>query len=636
MKYYVEFPIKLDCGLNCFYCFNKDRFSPDYINNLKIVPDAEGRGFTLDQWNLFRETHLSDASEIIVYLCGGEPFFGDNKGLVVEFLERTSMEKVELQTAGLQSPDDYAILEPFKSRMHRIGLTFHRKVIGGDGALVDKFEKTVMMLKGRGFNVYVKELLFSDEKQNILRNKKKWMEAGVPFKIQDYKGDFGGRGHKESYINSDFGLIDDEFLKKGLFCSCKKGYKSFIVRGHRAVSCMYSGDIIACWHDYKVIGNIQRNEFVKDYRVYMKGKKPYEVMLVGGPSLRKPEVAKMKGAMTVSGPMRADKLGHILPHEHIIMKFPDFQTEHPLYPEIAGERVSAGILGKIRRHVWSCRDNCRLDEKDVAVDDLLSFKANGGGTIVDVTTLGLGRDVAAVKEIAERAGVNVIVGTGYYIGGTHPDMRRLSAQEIEGWMFKEISEGINGTGVKAGVIGEIGTSSVVTPDEEKVLRAGLRVHRRTGAPVSIHQYGGIKRVHAIIREEGVDPRNVILCHMCMCCSEDERIWAADQGYYVELDGFGNEFYLDHMTGRIVHDSDRMEMVRKFVDRGFLKQLLVSQDTAFKIMLKKYGGWGYEHIITNIRPFMLRGGFDPRHVNAIIYENPAEVFGYLGYDEPVLR
>jgi phosphotriesterase-related protein len=339
----------------------------------------------------------------------------------------------------------------------------------------------------------------------------------------------------------------------------------------------------------------------------------------------------MKNAMTVSGPVPANMLGHILPHEHIIMKFPDYQTTSPIYPEISKEKVSVVILDKIRRDIWSCVDNCQLDEKDVAVEDLLSFKKNGGGTIVDATTLGLGRNIPAIKEISEKSGVNIIVGTGYYVGITHPrELIYLSEKDIEERMLKEVQEEIEDTGVRAGMVGEIGTSALVTPQEEKVLRASLRVHVKTGLPVSIHQFGGVglKQIHSIVKEEEVETCHVILCHMCMRCSQEERAWAADQGYCVEIDGFGNEFHVNPRVEKIIYDKDRVGMVRNLIERGFLKQVLISQDTAFKIMLKKYGGKGYEHVILNVGPLMLQNGITSDQIQTLLYQNPASTFGCL--------
>jgi Predicted metal-dependent hydrolase with the TIM-barrel fold len=337
----------------------------------------------------------------------------------------------------------------------------------------------------------------------------------------------------------------------------------------------------------------------------------------------------MKKAMTVLGPIEGKKLGHVLPHEHILMKFPESNGKH-MYPELADKKVAMEFLGKIRRDIWSCRDNLVLDDANAAREEVTSFRQKGGGTIVDVTTIGLSRNIKAIRKIAEDTGVNIIAGTGYYSHTGHPEeVGKLSIEELATVMFKEIREGIEDTGVKAGIIGEIGVSTPIHPQEEKVLRAAARTHKRTGAPLSIHQFGGgtLDEIDEILAEEEVEPAGVILCHMCSASGE-QRLWAAEKGYYVEIDGFGNEYYSDALAGIIQRDPDRIQMVRELCEKGYVKRVLVSNDVALKILTKKYGGWGYEHIIANIKPFMLRSGVPAKAVDSIIYYNPARAVAYL--------
>jgi phosphotriesterase-related protein len=262
--------------------------------------------------------------------------------------------------------------------------------------------------------------------------------------------------------------------------------------------------------------------------------------------------------------------------------------------------------------------------------EVASFKTHGGGTIVDVTTIGLNRNVRGVAEISRQTGVHIVAGTGYYIQAGHPaEVAALSVDALADRMAREIQAGIEGTGMRAGIIGELGISSPVHPDEEKVLRAGLRAQRETGAPVSIHQYGGreLELIHAMVREEGVDPQNVALCHMGSV-SADQRNQAADRGYYVEIDCFGNEYYTDALAGAILQDPERIQMVKALVERGHLRQILISNDVALKMLWKRYGGWSYEHIQVNIKPFMLRKGLPPKAVDTIIYYNPMRFIATL--------
>ena len=269
----------------------------------------------------------------------------------------------------------------------------------------------------------------------------------------------------------------------------------------------------------------------------------------------------MKKAMTVSGPVSADRLGHILPHEHVLMEFPNYDRQ-VLYPEIANEKVSLKIFGKLQRSYWSCKDNRRLDDVEVATAEVMSFGKSGGGTIVEMTTVGLKRNVKAMAEISRQTGVHIIVGTGYYVQIGHPpEVMRLSIEDIAQWMVGEVKHDIEGSGVRAGIIGEIGISDFY-PDEEKSLRAAARAHHTTGAPISVHQVGGeeLSKIDGTLHEEGVSPDQVILCHMSST-SPDRQRWALGRGYNVEFDDFGNEFYSDALSGSILHDLERVRRLK---------------------------------------------------------------------------
>ncbi len=336
----------------------------------------------------------------------------------------------------------------------------------------------------------------------------------------------------------------------------------------------------------------------------------------------------MKKAMTVQGPVPADRLGHILPHEHILMEFPPYDRP-VLYPEIAGEKVSLKIFGKLQRSYWSCKDNLRLDDVAVAAAEVASFGQSGGGTIVEMTNVGLKRDIRSVAEISRRTGVNIVVGTGYYVQIGHPkEVAALTVDEIARWMVAEVTLGIEDSGVRAGILGEIGISNL-HPDEEKNLRAAARAHHATGAPISIHQVGGaeIARIDAILREELVSPGRVILCHMSSASPEQQH-WAADRGYVIEFDDFGNEFYVDALSGEISRDLERVRVIKDLIARGYLDQMLVSQDICLKMLLKNYGGWGYDHILLNIAPLMLHEGIPQAAVDQLLYHNPARLIAYL--------
>jgi hypothetical protein len=136
-----------------------------------------------------------------------------------------------------------------------------------------KYEENILFLKEAGVNVYVKELLFVEERDAILANKQYWRDKGVCFKIQDFKGADKGKGSEEinKYEPIDLLYIDQEYRKPREYCECIKGYKNVLIRGG-----WHDGDVLACFEDPAVIGNIQNMEYTPYTVIKRDLKKAYE------------------------------------------------------------------------------------------------------------------------------------------------------------------------------------------------------------------------------------------------------------------------------------------------------------------------------------------------------------------------
>ena len=254
MKYYVSFPIFYDCDLRCYYCFSADSM----MTNLPPV-----REVTVSHYCAFRDKFLADAEEIVVELNGGETFLPINVAAVTAFIKGTTTERIELQTNGIQSGDAYRSLLPFKDRILRIGFTYHRKMIHGVPTYRNAYESNVIMMKNLGFPVYVKEILFHEEREAILENKARWENLGVEFKIQDFKGTYlgvSGEGLKE-YTVEDIRLISPEYIRNLSDCRCKHGYTQLIV--------MRDGKVIPCYTLQESVGNMVDGTYKPGYRVNM-------------------------------------------------------------------------------------------------------------------------------------------------------------------------------------------------------------------------------------------------------------------------------------------------------------------------------------------------------------------------------
>ncbi len=341
----------------------------------------------------------------------------------------------------------------------------------------------------------------------------------------------------------------------------------------------------------------------------------------------------MKSAVTVCGPVPANELGFTLPHEHILLDvaFRDGPLPHARYPELWDHPVTMDVLGKLFRDATSCRDNMILDDAALAVQELLAFKRAGGSTVVDATVLGVGRDPLTVREIARSTDLNIISGTGFYLSRTHPGLvREMTVDELSGLMVRELTQGMDDTGIRAGMIGEIGTGNPIHPREEKVLRAACRAQLQTGAPMQVHVHRpgtGLPRVHRLLQEEHTRPESVVMLHMDDGVPEQARLRAADWGYYVSLDCFGIERYLDSTGEVLPRDTERIRWILNLIDRGHLDSVLVSQDVWLKMLLKRYGGWGYDHLLVNVVRWMHKLGMTPEQVEHIMVHNPARLFAY---------
>ena len=192
---------------------------------------------------------------------------------------------------------------------------------------------------------------------------------------------------------------------------------------------------------------------------------------------------------TVRGSIESDGLGIMLIHEHMLCDFTNWwkpPKEASKLPLIDA-KIAIKNISELRRTPGSMKDNYIIVDVDLAIKELKQFKRLGGGSLVDLTLPGIGRDVLSLRRISEDTGVNIIAGTGWYVEHTHPPIvGQKSVEELAEIMKHEIIDGIEDTGIKAGVIGEIGCSYPLCSNEKKVLQAAAQAQRETGACISIH------------------------------------------------------------------------------------------------------------------------------------------------------
>lgn len=358
---------------------------------------------------------------------------------------------------------------------------------------------------------------------------------------------------------------------------------------------------------------------------------------------------------TVLGDIDSTELGVTMTHEHCLVDLRNWFVE----PTEASRRadidrpIEMSMLGELRRRQMSTtKTNLLLSDEKVAVDELEHYTGLGGGSIVDLSCIGIGRDPVALQRISRKTGLNIVMGTGFYVEGAHPDMvRNASIDDLAQIMIDDIEIGTGPYRVKAGVIGEVGISGVkkgdgttktsaITPDEEKSLRASARAALATGVAVSVHTDVRPPRAAPIaidiLADEGLPVNRMIIGHLDQVHDLDYSMAVAERGAYVQYDAWGREYYREEWGYGIVMGQDiwRADFVKHLVDAGHGEQLLFAQDVCFKSDLRTYGGYGYGHILKSIVPMLEAKGVTPEAIRTILVDNPARALALTPQPKPI--
>lgn len=350
----------------------------------------------------------------------------------------------------------------------------------------------------------------------------------------------------------------------------------------------------------------------------------------------------MNKVMTVRGPVDPEEIGVTMMHEHLLIDllYAFVPPKETSLLHLRHAPVSMELLSLLRRRPYSITlDNVLLADENVAAEELSYYYREGGQTVVDCTNIGLGRDPRALVRISRATGVHVVMGGGCYTEGSHPAwVRDATLDDLTALFLREIRFGVEDTGIRTGILGEIGISGVskanpreqtdITPDEEKVLRAAGRAARETGVAVSMHldlRRRAAIRVIDVLEDEGVPPDRMVLGHMDLVEDLDYHRAVLRRGAYVQYDSLGREYYTEELGGlHYGHDSWRVRFLGQLVEEGYADRLLLSQDVGFKMDLRRYGGNGYSHVLTWIVPMLERAGVGQAAISRMLVENPRRV------------
>ena len=359
-----------------------------------------------------------------------------------------------------------------------------------------------------------------------------------------------------------------------------------------------------------------------------------EHLFAGKTGERSPIGVRSGMVMTVAGPIPVEEMGVTLMHEHILLdggkawRCPcDIDDEGR---RVSEQPVNIEIIGELRMNPYLNRDNVSLDDADAALRELERYRRFGGNTVVDATTIGIGRDPEALARIARLSGLKIVMGTGFYLEFSHPDwLKAMDVEAIAQFIVDDVGGGETQPPVMAGIIGEIGVSKDFTEAERRSLRGAARASARTGVPLTIHLPGWERLAHEVldvVESEGADLSHTVLCHMNPSWNDTAyQTSLAARGAFIEYDMIGMDYYYADQDAQSPSDEDNARGILALVEKGYADRVLMSQDVFLKMMLTRYGGFGYAHVLRHFVPRLRRHGLDEAVIRRMLTDNPKSVF-----------
>lgn len=303
--------------------------------------------------------------------------------------------------------------------------------------------------------------------------------------------------------------------------------------------------------------------------------------------------------MTVSGPIPPERIGFTLPHEH---------------------------TGIFLWHVPGRTDGWELTPDELAIaDELRDFRRRGGSTLVDLTLPGIGRDPERLRRLASRTGAQIVMGCGWYRETYFPVealIDRRSVDDLAEELIAEFRDGVAGSGVRPGIIGEIGVDRPwVSALEERVHRAAARAARATGLAITTHAVlspVGLAQLR-IFEEEGVDPGRVVIGHADSYPVLDHYLAILERGANLEFDFIGHRFGSEEAA-----EPRLVELIVELLERGYGSQLLLSQDVSHNSQLKANGGFGYTYLQQHFLPTLRTAAVGEGEIGLMTIDNPRRI------------
>lgn len=321
---------------------------------------------------------------------------------------------------------------------------------------------------------------------------------------------------------------------------------------------------------------------------------------------------------TARGAIPSSDLGRVLIHEHVFLM--DMEYTFNYRPDFFSEKTI-----------------------DDAVARLDALKASGIDTIIDLTVLGLGRHMPTLAKAAARTDLNIVVSTGAYTFDAVPApfqfwgpglLKDADVEPMIGHFVSDITKGIGGTGIKAGMLKCAIDEPGLQPGVERVMRAVARTHVITGTPVTVHtaplQQTGLI-VQDVLTEEGVDLERVVMGHCGDTSDVDYLMKLADKGSILGMDRFGVEFAITM--------EERVKTIAEMVKRGYADRLTLSHDCCcwsdyfpdVSDYHEAMPNHHYLHIHNDVIPALLEAGVSQGDLDKMFVDNPRRLFAAPGED-----
>jgi phosphotriesterase-related protein len=319
---------------------------------------------------------------------------------------------------------------------------------------------------------------------------------------------------------------------------------------------------------------------------------------------------------------------------------PNIRSKKDFIPTLIGS-VKPGQLGTtlMHEHVLTVfgmiPTNLRSASIDIAVNLLTEAKNAGVNTLVDMSPY---RDIRLYRDIAAKTDINIIAATGYYLyNSSKPDYQRQTEYQMEERMLKEVTKGIDGTNIRAGIIKAAAGSYKMTGWEQMVFRAAARINKATGVPIATHACEGALEQFKLLVENGANPNQLNFAH-----TESEFGWRGrtrkqiaeefltivKEGGYLLFNNFSCEFYTKW--------ENMVYLMRYYCDKGYANRIFISEDCNWDWKNgKQYfeaeedhpeaAKRTYAYLMKYEVPLMLQSGFTKGEIETFLISNPRNFF-----------